>query len=646
MILIAAALLFAAVLITHLFFGGGDGTRLIYVLPGYILLGLAGILSAVAIRKAPGRINRGCLIATACAGTYFFVRIATSPSEWLAQFDFFAVLAALLMYAIMAIWLTGNGVRTVLVIGLILLGVSQVGIGVYQFVKDPNFNPLLAENRAGVGFRASGLFISPNHLAGFLEVAFLLATSFCFWGGFRARGRVVMGYFALVCLGGLVLTGSRGGYLSAGVGAVVFTCLSIWTLRSRLSRRLLPRLVGMVIAVSLLGTALAILAEHSFAIRTRTNTVFASEDVRFHLWKAAWDQSKLSPVVGTGARTYVYYGRTYRTPQVDVDPVFAHSDWLQTLAEYGFAGIALIGVFVVVHLGHASRRWSRMVGRFSSVTMGADERHALALQIGTISALAACLVHAVMDFNLHIPANLLVTSFLFGLLATRRTCEIDTAKLWPARLLHTVPSALGVWVLAVSIPRVQGELLVESARGKFASGKIGPALEDTGRALGRGVRNPNLHFQIGEVQRVLSNHFPSADGREAAMEEAQEAYGDAVAIFPQDVGLVVRNAWALGRLGRFEQADAMIARAKELDPNSPKVWLISALNWQRRDKPAEALAEYRRAQAVDSGWIPNILAELNEQFDVAAIEKSLEPAGELTRLSRRSPLDGPRSLRQ
>ena len=617
-------LILVAIAAMQLFFGGGDGTRFIYTLPTYVLFGLSGVLTLFSFWKAPARMDLTCLLSAILIALYLFARIALSPSAWLAGLDFYPLLAALLMYFVTALVVTDTGPRCVIVCGLIALGFAQVAVGIYQFAKDANFHPLLSDSRAGVGLRASGLFISPNHLAGFLETALLLATSLCFWGGFRARGKILTGYFALVFLAGLVLTGSRGGYLSAGAGLIVFACLSVWTLRAHLSHGMLPRMIGIIAAIALIGGCIAFVAERNYDIRTRANTVFASSDIRLQLWMGAWNQFKLAPVFGTGSRTYLYYGRTFRTPQVEKDPFFAHNDWLQTLAEYGIAGVLLVIGLVVAHLRHGCRRWMEMVNRFSNATTAQGEKHALALQIGTMSAIAASLVHAMMDFNLHIPANLLLAAFLFGMLATRRSRTGEEKASWPSRTLHAIPAGLGLWMLIVSVPRIPGELLVETARGKFATGKFGPALKDAGNAISRGVRNPDLYFQLGEVQRLMSHSLPSIEQREAALEEAQEAYAEALSIFPQDVGIVLRDAWALGRLGRFDEAESLLARAKELDPKSPRVWLGSALHWKLRQMPAQALADYHKAVSLGPGWIPHLLSDLHEEFDPAEMEKLLQ----------------------
>lgn len=619
--LLQATLLLAAIALIQIFFGGGDGSRAIYTLPGYVILGIAGMFTLFSFWKAPEKMDRACLLSSVLLALYLFARIALSPSAWLAGFDFDALLAALIVYVVTALAVTTDRARCFAVCGLIILGVVNVAFGAWQFAKDANFHPLLPSGRGEASFRASGLFISPNHLAGFLETVLLLSVSLCFLGGFRSRGKVLTGYLALVCLAGLVMTGSRGGYLSAGVGFIVFAFLSVWSLRARLSQRMVPRMIGIIVAIAFLGGGLAFVADRSIAIRSRANTVFISSDIRFQLWDAAWKQFQLAPVFGTGSRTYAYYGRTFRAPLIFRDPVFAHNDWLQSLAEYGIVGVLLVVGFVLAHLRRGWQRMQAMAGRLSPVMTTPEEGRALALQVGTLSAIAASLVHAAVDFNLHIPANMLVAAFLFGMLATGEAEPGVQKASWMDRTLRALPAALGLWMLILSLPRIRGEMFVESARGKFANGKIQLALEDAGRALAAGARNPDLYFQIAEVQRILHHTVASDEVKEIALEEAHFAYDQALAIYPQDVGIVLRDVWALSRMKRFDEAEALLVRAKELDPNSPFVWTYSALHWKLRDRPVEALADYRKATQLGGGLVNVTASELFETLDPVEMEK-------------------------
>lgn len=126
------------------------------------------------------------------------------------------------------------------------------------------------------------------------------------------------------------------------------------------------------------------------------------------------------------------------------------------------------------------------------------------------------------------------------------------------------------------------------------------------------------------MQRILSQNLQTDEMRQFAVEDALTQCADALAIVPQDVGIVLRNAWALDRLGRFDEAEPLIARAKELDPNSPMPWAFGALHWKMRGMPAEALADYHKAGTFGYGWVPKVLGDIGETFDPAAMESLLK----------------------
>jgi O-antigen ligase len=618
-----AIILIAAIVLAQVLFGGGDGTRLIYVLPSYVLLGAAGILTVVSLRKAmeKARLEAGCLVSAVALSIYLFARMATSPVEALARVDFFILLASLLAYWVTAIFVTQTGHRLAIVIALLVAALAHVAIGVIQFAQDSYFLPTVTGGRGDGSTRASGLFISPNHLAGFLEIGFIIGLSLCLWSSFKATARVFIGYLTLACLAGIVLSGSRGGYLSVTAGTIALLLMSLWTARSRLSRRMLPFLLGIIGVVSCLGATLAMLTDRSFAIRARANAVFVSKDIRLQLWDAALRQFQRAPAFGTGSRTYLYYGRKFRAPEVQTDPVFAHNDYLQTLAEYGVVGIALFLAFIALHLRHGWARWSRIVERTARYRLSPADKNSLALQLGCFAALAAVLMHSVMDFNLHIPANALVVAMLFGMLATRHTRPDDPPARWWSWLQGAVPAALGAWMLAVGTPKVPGEFFVETTRARLVKGDPAGALREGERALEWGSRDPEVHYYIGEANRLLCARFQSPPAQAALLRGALKAYSDGLALFPQDVRLVLMSAWALQRLGQFDEASTFLARAAELDPNSGAVWAYHALHRKHSRKPAEALAFFEKAYNLGCN-IPEVMKVLGEQLDPQALQKA------------------------
>ncbi len=68
--------------------------------------------------------------------------------------------------------------------------------------------------------RGTGTFISPNNLAGFLEMLLPLATAYVLAGRMKPVARILLGYAALVMAAGLAVTFSRGGWAAAAMGVL------------------------------------------------------------------------------------------------------------------------------------------------------------------------------------------------------------------------------------------------------------------------------------------------------------------------------------------------------------------------------------------------------------------------------------------
>src|SRR5205085_3031161 len=114
---------------------------------------------------------------------------------------------------------------------LLTLAIVHVGIGAIQFRDGENFMLIPFLQRFDYGRRASGFYVCPNHLAGLLEVLGVFGLSIVCWSRWPKIAKLLIGYVVAVCYVGVVLTGSRGGYLSTGTSLIVFALLSLLTLR-------------------------------------------------------------------------------------------------------------------------------------------------------------------------------------------------------------------------------------------------------------------------------------------------------------------------------------------------------------------------------------------------------------------------------
>jgi O-antigen ligase len=143
---------------------------------------------------------------------------------------------------------------------------------------------------------------------------------------------------------------------------------------------------------------------------------------RSEYWRVAWREWKVDPVLGGGAGSYQRFWLRHRRNDLPVRD--AHSLYLETLAELGPLGLALLLCALAVPLA----------------AVGAVRRNPLAA--GALGAYVAFLVHAGIDWDWEMPAVTLaaLACGIALLLAARGTGE---------RQLGTAPRILGVTAAAL-----------------------------------------------------------------------------------------------------------------------------------------------------------------------------------------------------
>ena len=588
------------------------GRRLVLSLPCYGLLSIAAVATLFAHnrRHIPQRLL-WCLAASGVFFAYVIVRTLASPVEYLARTDLYMVLGALLLYLLVVLHMNSSGRRLWLVAVLLALAGANVVVAVIQFAKTRDFMVFDFLQRGEYGTRASGFYTCPNHLAGFLETALLLGLSVACWSRCAVWIKILAGYAALMCGVGIMMSGSRGGYVSTFIGLIVFAGLSLF-LAVRQHRKKLMVLLGTgLVIVGAIGFGVERMIDESLAIRARVHAVSVVDPSRVQLWQAAVKQFQLSPVLGTGSGTYLYYGRQFRVPEVQTDPVYTHNDYLQFLAEYGLLGMAGLLAFLGVHL------WSGWKAFFQAISQRPAESHGsngltlknparaarkriefrrsntLALTIGALGSAAACMVHSFVDFNLHIPANTLVMAFVFGLLASPANAKASGSEergpgaALPVRHLRFVLPALGLWVAWTAVTKFPAEYQGEKAKAILCDGRFLDSDSDLRRAeafareaLRREKKNPDLHYYLAEAQFARAELSTDPKERESLTAEAVVSYREAVKLAPQDANLYLWLGSALGALKKFDEAEESFQHALRLDPNSAQVHRYYAAHLQ------------------------------------------------------------------
>ena len=588
-----ALLLLSLVLIEFLI----GGTRLLFSLPSYGLLSVAAVSTVFSFRRQQFPPSIVCLAASGLFVGYMLVRITTSPVEYLARYDFYTLLGALLVYLLVSFQLTIPKHRLWLVLGLLALALINISVGLIQYLRREHFPLVSFLQPADYGARASGLYICPDHMAGFLEVVAVLGLSAACWSRWSHWLKVCAGYVSLLCFIGIVLTGSRGGYVSSAFGVLAFIGLSLMALRKGRFAHMWPIALVLVLITGAIVTALTLFVSNQFTLSSRWVNLWQSGGAdRVTMWEEAVKQFKLSPTFGTGSGTYLFYQRHFRGPMEFADAVYAHNDYLHILAEYGLAGMAAIVLLLGTHIGHGLKGFQWFISERLSA-LGRIQSDTLALNIGALSALSTYLIHSFVDFNLHIPANALLLAIVFGILANPGVeLPFKTARFHKLnRYLRLALPLLGIFVAARGLPTLPAEYFAEQARvavrdEQFAAGRM---------AALKGIRydrtNPNLYLYLGEAYFGLGKSAPDPEVAELSFKAAAQNYPKGLALFRQDRNLLLGMAWSLDALKRFDEAESYYKEVLDWEANSAQVHAYYATHLRTAGKLDDAEAEYNRS---------------------------------------------------
>jgi O-antigen ligase len=571
------------------------GTRPVFSLPAYGLLAVMALLSIFSLRRAKPSPDNICLISVVIFFGYIIVRAFLSTDEYLARADIYLVLASLLVYFFVACVFTEAKRRLWIVCVLIVLAMVDVGIGAIQFRDGSNVMLIPFLQRFDYGRRASGLYVNPNHLAGVLEIVGIFALSLSCWSRWPTWAKLLGLYAAVVCYVGIILTGRRGGYFSAGASLFVLASLSLIVLW-RAGKGIFARIGGATLVVAaLIALVVFFFVRQSFFVADRTSTGLEGEvyNRRYDMWHAALEQWRLQPIIGTGAGTYLYYGRQFRAESTNKDPVYAHNDYVQLLAEYGLVGSAAFLVFFGAHLFRGWRNFQRL-GPKRVIVSTRLFSNALALQIAALSAIAAYIVHSIVDFNLHIPANALLIAFVFGILANpgvfrgeqQPTSAPGTLIAWRVLLI-----ALGIFVGVQCFRFLPAEYLSERARTALRDGDPKTSAGYAVRALAIEQKNPNIYYYLGRAGILEGNEATDTNKRAFFFQVATVAFEKGRALVPRDETFPLELASVYDALQRFGEAEWMYDEAFRLDPRSVEIHRAYDAHLERWRKSSEALSK-------------------------------------------------------
>jgi tetratricopeptide (TPR) repeat protein len=320
------------------------------------------------------------------------------------------------------------------------------------------------------------------------------------------------------------------------------------------------------------------------------------ETYRATVWKTAFRQWQVEPLVGTGLGTFTNFARQYRLRADALDDVFAHNDWVQALAEIGLIGAGLGFCVLLVHLSAGWRSVvvdlrQRIDASRSPVSLRA------AIQMGAMSSLAAFGVHSFFDFNMQVPANALLACVSLAILASPgRSFSSARVSVFVSRLAiaSVLAAAIGLgwtswnylnaefaWIRAdTALVLGNSEMAREFAESGIQSNPTHSALAATG---GRASLILGKQTQLPQNERRLLLERSVELSRMASQRE------------PGDAWHLINEAHAHDNLGNFAQAEPLHRAAIAQAPYYATPYEFYALHLELSGQTDEAIRFYSLA---------------------------------------------------
>lgn len=334
----------------------------------------------------------------------------------------------LLLYLFVSSALEASERRRV-VIALLAAGVTQSGLGIYQFLRQVGPPGFVLFGRF---MRAHGTFLQPNPYGGYLGLLlpFAYVTALANWSrranappGGRA-GSLAAFFGATLSTGlmtaALLMSWSRGALLGLLGGALLVAVA--WSGKSRLL------LIVAVILVALVGSELVSALPGGLASRL-TDLAYLGQDLtaieitddnfaiieRLAHWQAAWRMFAQRPWLGVGLGQYAVVYPSVAIPRWG-DPLgHAHNYYLHVLAEGGLCGLAGYTLVLLVALGSVWRR--------ARSTAGWDR----ALALSALGVLGHLIGHSLVD-NLFVHEMYLLIAIALGLALGGKGAPADASS--------------------------------------------------------------------------------------------------------------------------------------------------------------------------------------------------------------------------
>ena len=513
---------------------------------------------------------------------YAIGRYFTADIEYVARLELLRVLVyAFLFFAILNN-LHRQEFSQITVLTLVFLAMAISGYAIFQYLT----------NSDRVWFaikpyphRGSGTYICPNHLGGFLEMLVPLGLAYTLVSRLNHVLKILVGYASLVMLAGIAVTVSRGSWIATILALLLFFLI--------LSFQRTHRLAAFLALILIIGGGAFLIPKSQFfhqrakqLVNIQTGQI--DDDTRFVLWGAAIRIWQENPWWGVGPAHFDRRFRNFRPDAIQLQPDRAHNDILNTLADWGVVGAALVvSAFLLLGLGVA-KTWSAV--RVTQRDIGERKRsNKFAFVLGSSIGLVAILIHSAVDFNMHIPANAIVVVTLMALVSSHLRFASErywiTARPW-LKSIASIFLLAGLGCFSHQDWHLGSEF-VWLDRADKASPYSPEQVALLTKAFAIEPKNPDTAYKIGEAYRIQSKEGGIRyEGQQLQgltyadlANRAMEWFARGSKLDPWNPYNYANYGWCLDWLGKKTESTEYFDKANQLDPNGYYILAMMGMHY-------------------------------------------------------------------
>ncbi len=534
---------------------------------------------------------------------YAIARWLTSTSEYYSRFEVLSVVSYAAVFLCCRYGLTRRTYGLWLVVVLVILGAGETIFGYllrqHSNVGDPQslWFPFGTSEQMHLFWapRWLGTYGCPNHYACLLVMATGAALALGCFSRFAWPLRIIFFYLSAIILVGILYSQSRGSWLSL-IGSV--GALTIFGLRYAALRWWIPTIAGLIFTAILVGIFVS-----SPVAKRRADEIIGiveggslNKYLRVQLTLDALAIAHDHPFFGTGPATFDFVDPHYASDALKVRAVFTHDDYLNCLDDYGLVGFALAMFFVfAVTLS--------LFTRIGSGTVWPDR-----VLIATASAAwCAVLIHSLLDFNLHIPANARILFALTGM-ALRRGPSEEAPHHWSTlsltRLGPWLGWGLGVFGLLYGAEIVRTSLTDLPYEQAYADSEVAPTLQTIGtvkKSLELGPGNVQALILLGDLHRIRAARAEKTAERMIEAQQAIDAYQKALKGNPLDDTIKARMGVTFDVMERYPEAYFCLEAAIAAQPHDGQFWMALGNHFEQQGLLEKAEQAYLTADQCPHG---------------------------------------------